>query len=122
MRILLSTFTALILVSTPVLAQQQNQQATVVPPRTIDVAFDRKCDKGVAIYKMQNQGDRWKAKAMVTFMGGNGEVLFQRALRMAKGQSMAYRVRQPDLVGEVVAFVDYPGTPRVQNKLGAPCR
>lgn len=103
-------------------AQQGTKEgAALVPAKLLGLDFAANCDKDVAIYRMRNTGQRWQAKAMITFVDANGSVLFQRAIRMTTSQTMAYRVRQPKQVGVVTAYVDYPGSPRVQQILGAPC-
>lgn len=110
-----------ILGALPALAQSTPQGAGMITPPALGLVFNSNCDNGVAVYRMRNQGERWRAQAMITFMSENGGVLFQRAMRLAKNQTMAYRVKKPAKTGAVVAIVDYPGAQRVHESLGQPC-
>ena len=123
MRFVFAMMTVVVVVFIPFLiqSQAQSQQISIVPSLNFGLKFTASCDQGIAIYKIQNQGQRWAAKAMITLTSESGDVLLQRAMRMSKNQTMSYRVRDPGIVGGILAVVDYPGSPRMQNALGSPC-
>ena len=107
--------------SMPLTALAAEQQAALVPPQALVIESKGLCDKGVAVFKIRNDSHPWKARALVSFVSDNGDVLFQRALRMTKNQTMSYRLKHHTDVSGVSVLVDYPRVPRLEHSLGQPC-
>lgn len=107
--------------SMPLTAFAVEQQAALVLPQALVIESKGLCDKGVAVFKIRNDSHPWKAMALVSFVADKGDVLFQRALRMTKNQTMSYRLKHHTEVSGVRVLVDYPGLARVDHSLGQPC-
>lgn len=101
--------------------QSGSLQAALVAPKVLAIDFKAVCDGGVAVFKLRNATDPWKARALVSIVSDQGEILFQRALRMTRSQSMSYRMKRESQVSTVRILVDYPGANRHARTFTNPC-
>lgn len=98
-----------------------DELSAFVRPPVMKVVTASSCDKRVAVFKVRNDSSTWKARALISFVDDHGVVLFQQALRMAKSQTMSYRLARLREIESVKVIIDYPGTPRIEHIMEQPC-